>query len=178
MVALTVLWFVDAAGEPDDGRIVDADISLNDERFVFSVEAEGDPDRIDLQSSLVHELGHVLGLDHTCYTSYYGPNPMPLDHLGRSIPRCSEASPVAKESVMYPATRSGAVHRRHPSADDVQGICAIYPVEEAPVTAQLLELPGCNVGGGGACAGGSGSSSAALLLLLGLGAALGRTLLG
>jgi hypothetical protein len=169
MVALTVLWFVDAAGEPDDGRIVDADISLNDESFSFSVDAIGDPDRIDLQSTLVHELGHVLGLDHTCFTSYYGPNPMPLDHLGRPISRCGEASSPAKESVMYPATRSGATQRRHPSADDVEGICAIYPAEEAPVTAQLLELPGCNMGGDGA-----GASSAALLLLLGLGALLGR----
>lgn len=165
MVALTVLWFVDAAGEPDDGRIVDADISLNDEGFTFSVDAIGNPDRIDLQSSLVHELGHVLGLDHTCYTSYYGPNPMPLDHLGRSIRRCSEATSAAKESVMYPATRSGSIRRRTPSADDVVGICAIYPMEEAPVSAQLLELPGCSLARAGVSAGDHGWL---VLILLGL----------
>lgn len=165
MVALTVLWFVDAAGEPDDGRIMDADISLNDESYTFTVANNGDPAGIDLQSTLVHELGHVLGLDHSCYKSYYGPNPLPLDHLGRPIPRCSEAPPAVLESVMYPATRSGAIHRRYPSADDVAGICTIYPVKEGPISVQALELPGCSLGrAGGSPSGWSGTGLSLLLL--------------
>ena len=67
---ITTVFYVDH-GEPDDGTILDADVELNDINFTFVVEPTTQQPRAgtevsDLENTLTHELGHVLGLDHTC----------------------------------------------------------------------------------------------------------------
>jgi len=84
------------------GIITSATIFVNecDHKFVGPAEVEGGA--LDLQATLVHELGHVLGLAHS------------------EDPR----------SVMIDNT--GAVSQRRPVLDDRQGLAAIYDPDFKP----------------------------------------------
>jgi hypothetical protein len=87
------------------GELWDADIELNGEAD-FST---GDPVRgSDLQSVLTHEAGHFLGLSHSTDSS-------------------------ATMRPVYDPIKDG-VSFRSLAADDMAGICAIYPPERVPST--------------------------------------------
>lgn len=53
----TVYW----AGD----RIYEADVRINAKDFVFSSGSQLAPSQVDMQSLILHEFGHVLGLAHT-----------------------------------------------------------------------------------------------------------------
>jgi hypothetical protein len=86
--------------EENSGRIVDADILFN-RNFDWSIAVDGEPGKADLQSIATHEIGHLLGLDHT---------PPP-------------------DATMFWSAVEGETHKRSLAADDIQGICFLYPVE-------------------------------------------------
>jgi hypothetical protein len=48
----------------DGSQIYEADIRINNKNFKFSISDYGEDGTVDLESLLVHELGHVLGLGH------------------------------------------------------------------------------------------------------------------
>ena len=105
---------------------------------------------IDVDSLSLHEAGHMLGLDHTCqYAAPY------------------DGCPAA--SVMQPTIQSGTT-RRGLDADDVAGVCTIYPKGGATLTCGSVAPPPS--GGGGGCATGEGAG------LLALGAAVAALLRG
>ena len=81
------------------GELWDADIEINSADFAINV--GGDADHVDLQSILTHELGHFLGLAH--------PGPSHLD------------------ATMSPRWDGKGTTLRTLEADDVAGICALYP---------------------------------------------------
>ncbi len=85
----TVYWSGD--------RIHEADIRINDFNFNFATSDELISNRVDIQSLLVHEFGHVLGLAH-------------IDQAG---------SVMAK-------TLASATPRRVPSKSDVNSITCEY----------------------------------------------------
>lgn len=96
--ALTVVTFTSGSAS-----IVDTDVEVNargpdnPQGLLFTLQA-GDPNRTDLQSVLTHEFGHAQGLAHS----------------------------PERTAVMW-ATVGRAEARRTPSADDAQGLCAVYP---------------------------------------------------
>ena len=112
-VALTTVTF-----DPDTGEIYDADIELNTADHVITqlpVGTPGDGTSFDLQSVLTHEIGHFLGLAH---------------------------SPLA-DAVMY-AFGDGdqSTTKRALAAEDVDGICAIYPPDGTRSVSALVDASG------------------------------------
>ncbi len=85
------------------GQIVDADVEINDAGFVFSADAMSS--EIDLRNTLVHEVGHVLGLDHS-------------------------QEPGA---TMFDKAPPGEIKKRDLESDDIEGFCALYGPNAVPM---------------------------------------------
>ena len=94
------------------GEILESDIFLNT-AFPWSVADGGEPGKQDVESIVLHELGHVHGLGH----SALGETEL-LAGGGRRV--------IGEGSIMFPiAFTAGSVNRAlHP--DDVSGISDIY----------------------------------------------------
>jgi hypothetical protein len=149
-----------------DGRILDADVEINVAEFRFANLDPGFTGNpltfVDLQTAITHEFGHFLGLGHTCFVEGGSDPARPIDHLGNEVPDCTGAPAAVKETVMFATVDFGDTRRRTLSADDVAGVCTIYPAAESPRQC-ALDLPddGCGCGTGG-----RGVSAAALALAL------------
>lgn len=119
--AITTVFFNEA-----DGQILDADVEFNEVDFNFTTtDEEG---KYDLENTLTHELGHLLGLDHPCDDGKR--QPVPLDHTGKRIPLCSPPSSLPdwiKEATMYNFTDPTDRIKRYPHDDEILGICTLYP---------------------------------------------------
>ncbi len=90
-VAITPIWFYST------GLIDDADILFNGKTFSFTT--RGQAGRFDVQDVATHELGHLLGLDHSGWAG----------------------------ATMYPFVDSTVILHRSLSGDDVNGMRGIYP---------------------------------------------------
>ena len=128
-LAITTLYFVEKQGDSRDGELLDADIELNGVNHSFST--TGAKDKTDIENTVTHELGHLLGLDHTCDDGTY--TETPKDHNGDDIPTCTPPMPMwILNSTMYAYADNGETKKRSPEADDIMGICAIYPIDADP----------------------------------------------
>jgi hypothetical protein len=92
-VALTPVWF------NSSGSIVDADILFNGGGFDFTTSAQFAS--FDVQDVGAHELGHLLGLDHSGWAG----------------------------ATMYPYVDTSVILHRSLSRDDVQGLRDAYPAQ-------------------------------------------------
>jgi hypothetical protein len=140
------------------GLIKDADIEVNAFHFrwadlVLHPELAGAGMSIhDLQNAVTHEMGHLIGLDHTCYLQ----PPAPLDNNGNPIPDCADAPPDVLATTMFPSANPGDIDKRTLAPDDQQAVCDIYPAAADPMvcapTAQMTSstLQGCDCATGGA----------------------------
>jgi hypothetical protein len=138
---------ITSAFAKDDGRILDADIQLN---AVPSPAGRGYewanidpgapagkyPSSYDLQVVLTHELGHFLGLAHTCYNDDVNV-PWPNDDMGNPVPSCGSAPIAVQETVMWFQSDIDNTVKRVLTADDVRGVCAIYPAAQDPHSCAL-----------------------------------------
>lgn len=80
-----------------NGVILDADIEMNGEEFTFAT--NGSRRLFDLGNTLTHEVGHLLGLDHT----------------------------PERNATMFASAPAGETIKRSLHEDDVDGVCFVYP---------------------------------------------------
>jgi MYXO-CTERM domain-containing protein len=147
-------------GNLSDGVILDADIEVNaapppgGQDFSAEVGAPL-PATADIQNALTHEIGHLLGLDHNC--GYSG------------APSCTAA---LMEGTMYGGAETpGETVKRTLKADDIAGMCHVYPTGVDTRTVNLSdtvppEVPtktGCASTEGGPAPTGLGLALALLL---------------
>jgi hypothetical protein len=83
----------------DTGEIYDADLEINAAQKNLTIAEPVPATGFDLQSVVTHEVGHFFGLAHA----------------------------TAPTSTMYAAYKPGTSTLRSLAADDIAGICAIYP---------------------------------------------------
>jgi hypothetical protein len=102
---------------PFKGAIIDADIELNGERFEFTNTQIAAFTQFDLGNTLTHEIGHLIGLDHT----------------------------RVRQATMFASAPPGELTKRDLAQDDIDGVCAIFPLREDE--GACYELTGS--GGGG-----------------------------
>jgi hypothetical protein len=151
----------------DTGIILDADVELNavdGGRFKWGDLVAGIGTGVhveDLQNTLTHEFGHLLGLDHNCFLS--GASRRGVDNNGVQVPDCDRASQEIQDATMFAAVAPGDTMRRTLTDDDIAGSCAIYPASSAA---------SCTDSGdgmaGGCSFGGRQGRAAGLVLALGL----------
>ncbi len=120
--ALTTLEVDEHPKRAASAAIESARVQLNARDFAWNGSRRLRP--ADLQVVLTHEFGHVLGLADTCVLPGQKPR---RDHAGRAVPRCDKVPARARSAVMFPGGMPSDRARRKLTADDVQGICSLYP---------------------------------------------------
>ena len=105
----------------NSGRLVDADISINGERFPWT-RVDGttcDPRTRtqDTQNTLTHEAGHVLGLDHPPQAAQF------------------------ERTTMFAQAPACETRKRTLAQDDVDGLCFIYPTGAATQRCESQVFP-------------------------------------
>jgi hypothetical protein len=96
------------------GEIIETDVFFNTAQ-PWSVAAGGEPDKFDLESVALHEIGHMNGLGH----SAIGETDLKPEG-GRRV--------IAAEAVMFPiAYPAGNILGRTLRVDDIAGVSDLYP---------------------------------------------------
>jgi MYXO-CTERM domain-containing protein len=160
VAAVTTTYYYDRGART--GEIIETDLEINGAQ-PFAPTPGGDG--FDVLSALVHEVGHILGFDHTCETV---PGAAPsVDDDGRAVPGCfpTAALPAeVRDATMYPYLRPRDLEPQTPLDDELAGLCAIYRGRDQRCQA---------VDAGCGCAGSRGPAGTGLLAVV-LASILGR----
>lgn len=132
---------------PRNGLIANADIQVNTELYSYSASDMPQPSHVDLQNTLTHEVGHFIGLDHS----------------------------DLRKATMYSTATVGETAKRTLHPDDINGLCATYPIrtDNPPQCLRASEFPseadiGLNQPSCSTAAGSARPRTATILILLGL----------
>jgi MYXO-CTERM domain-containing protein len=158
------------------GAILDGDIEVNVKFFSWA-DIDLDPmgkGKQDLQNALTHEMGHLIGLDHTCYVLQVDEMgnviSRPNDNLGNPVPDCVGAPAAVQATTMFASATPGDTEKRTLEPDDIAGVCAIYPVANDPMRCPAKDEPppksGCAVAAGGPALAGGAWAALALAVVL------------
>lgn len=113
----------------DSGVVVDADIDLNGQDYFWTTTDDTTKADTDIENVVTHEVGHLLGLSHS----------------------------DEKDATMHGTTHRAELTKRTLHADDILGLCTIYPFgKDTPKGSGQGSIPqqvqgGCQVGTGGRC---------------------------
>ena len=95
------------------GELLETDIFFNS-AFAWSVAANGEPNRWDVESIALHEIGHLNGLGHSA--------------IGETEMASGGRHVLSTGAVMFPiALGAGDISGRHLDADDIAGVSDLYP---------------------------------------------------
>lgn len=150
---ITTATYVDDSSSDRDGAIVDADIELNGVDFAIALDGQTlgmESCLSELKNTLTHELGHLLGLEHTCLASG---DPPRIDDKGNPVPSCNSAMQqnitAIIDATMFNYQSCGERSKESVSSDDIAAVCGIYPSAEDPGTCEPVGDPSgcCNTGG-------------------------------
>lgn len=114
-LAITTLVYRRSTGE-----ILDADIDVNALDHPWSVSDVPPEGAVDLENTMTHELGHLLGLAHV----------------------------ETAEATMYARSGPGDVEKRDLASDDLRAICEVYPSSRRTpggVRARPALTSGCSI---------------------------------
>jgi MYXO-CTERM domain-containing protein len=127
--AVTIVWH-----NTTTGQILDADMMINDLRFVPGGRAGGPyadcpedgclGNDADLRGIVTHEAGHFIGIGHC--------NP---DNINDPNDRCVVAT-------MYSMAERNAVDKRSLAPDDIDAVCDIYPPGNLDDTCTAIPIGG------------------------------------
>jgi hypothetical protein len=123
------------------GQILDGDIEVNAKNFIWT-DLDADPmatGHQDLQNALTHEMGHLIGLDHTCFPAGTAGDP-PLDNNGNPVPSCDSAPPDVQATTMFASATPGDTAKRTLAPDDILAVCEIYPVAMDPMVCPAKDV--------------------------------------
>lgn len=126
--ALHVIGLTSLTYDTHTGQIMDADIEMNGDDYRFAT--DGAPHAYDAQQSLTHEVGHLLGLDHS------------LD----------------EDAVMFAESQPGETHKRLLRPDDMAGLEFSHPVSATPESDGCIEPTIVAAPAKSGCSGGGPSS--------------------
>ncbi len=132
-VALTTIFHSARTGE-----ILNFALEMNDGSFDFGIEPTGYA--FDIQNTLTHELGHVIGLDHTM-----------LDVVDTT------------QQTMYFQTEPAETLKRDLGQDDMDGFCALYEQEWKE---EIPDPTGCSAAGLTGPNGTTGTTAAWMAILV------------
>ncbi len=100
-LAMTTTTFNQTTGE-----ILDADIEINAAYFELSTQTTDESQmRWDIQNTVTHEVGHVIGLGHSKNSA----------------------------ATMYPEGGQKELSKRKIHADDIAAVCSLYPVQNITI---------------------------------------------
>jgi hypothetical protein len=136
------------------GRVIDSDMELNAVHYKWAdvvtdagtLNTPGEKVH-DLQNTMTHEFGHLIGFDHNCYDPSAG-RPRATDNSGQLVPNCSDATPAMRAATMFNSASPLDVDKRDLAPDDIRAVCEIYPRGQAPIRppGDDEEPGGCAVG--------------------------------
>jgi hypothetical protein len=129
------------------GEIVQADTEVNAVN-VFWADLVKNPSlasgsTADFQNMITHELGHVIGLAHPCFSA--ADTTRLDDNLGQPQLDCTDPDLPATvaDATMFPSVLMANTSRRMLTPDDEQAACDIYP--SSVTTCPSGESSGCAV---------------------------------
>ncbi|MBN2194709.1 MAG: hypothetical protein JW751_17975 [Polyangiaceae bacterium] len=140
-VGLTTTTYVTSQSDVRFAEIVDVDIELNAVDYVFTVDAAslaaGPGCTMDLAAVLTHEVGHMLGLAHSCLMPE--DDPSLRDENGQPLLPCRpySALPEAiRDATMAGEATCGDARKATVETDDIHGVCSLFPLSADPGTCQ------------------------------------------